>query len=77
MSADETAAKSEELCDYELSFPCDQCENTFQSSKDWMVHVREAEDHQAICKACDISFKNYDNMRHHKRKYHFLKQETC
>ena len=69
MSDNEAEALSEEAYGIEPSFPCDQCENIFHSSKDWMVHVREAEDHEAICKPCDISFKNFDNMRHHKRKY--------
>jgi len=53
------------------SFPCDQCDNTFQSSKDWMAHIRAADNHSPICKTCDIEFKNFDNLRHHKRKYHF------
>ena len=57
----------------EASLSCDQCEEIFSSSRDWMVHVREEKDHKAVCKTCDISFKNYDNMRHHKRKYHFEK----
>merc|ERR1719186_2343761 len=35
-----------------------------------MAHIREADNHEAICKACDTTFKNFDNMRHHKRKYH-------
>ena len=59
----------------ELSFPCDQCEETFQSSKDLMVHVRRADNHKAICKACDKSFNNFDNMRIHKRKYHYEPSE--
>merc|ERR1719508_192714 len=54
----------------EPSFPCDQCDGSFSSSKDLMAHNREAVNHEAICKACDTTFKNFDNMRHHKRKYH-------
>ena len=38
-----------------------------------MAHVREAENHLPICKDCNIEFKNFDNLRHHKRKYHFEK----
>merc|ERR1719186_2158245 len=38
-----------------------------------MAHIKEANNHEAICKACDTTFKNFDNMRHHKRKYHFDK----
>jgi len=53
------------------SFPCDQCDNSFQSSKDWMAHIRAADNHSPICKTCNIEFKNFDNLRHHKRKYHF------
>jgi len=59
----------------ELSFPCDQCEETFQSSKKLMVHVRKADNHKPICKACDKSFDNFDNMRIHKRKYHYEPSE--
>jgi uncharacterized C2H2 Zn-finger protein len=59
----------------ELTFPCDQCDDTFSSSKDWMAHVRKADNHEAICKACDKSFTNFDNLRHHKRKYHYEKSE--
>lgn len=59
------------LSEMSPSFPCDQCENIFHSSKEWMVHVREADNHSPICKTCDIEFKNFDNLRHHKRKYHF------
>ena len=58
-----------------ISFPCDQCENTFQTSKKLMVHVRKADNHEAICKACDKHFTNFDNMRIHKRKYHYEPSE--
>eukprot|EP00092_Neocalanus_flemingeri_P030149 GFUD01032727.1.p1 GENE.GFUD01032727.1~~GFUD01032727.1.p1 ORF type:complete len:831 (+),score=176.79 GFUD01032727.1:54-2546(+) len=58
------------------SFPCDQCDDTFSSSKDWMAHIRESENHEAVCKACDTSFGNFDNLRHHKRKYHFEKAKN-
>ena len=59
----------------ELSFPCDQCEESFQTSKELMVHVRKADNHEAICKACDKTFTNFDNMRIHKRKYHYEPSE--
>ena len=55
------------------SLSCDQCDEIFSSSRDWMVHVREEKDHEPVCKTCGIVLKNYDNMRHHKRKYHFEK----
>jgi uncharacterized Zn-finger protein len=36
---------------------------------------RKADNHEAICKACDKSFTNFDNLRHHERKYHYEKSE--
>jgi uncharacterized C2H2 Zn-finger protein len=50
----------------ELTFRCDQCDDTFSSSKDSMSHVRKADNHEAICKACNKSFTNFGNLRHHK-----------
>ena len=51
----------------ELSFPFDQCEETFL--------LRKVDDHEHICKAFDTSFNNIDNMRIHKRKYYYKTSE--
>ena len=68
-------ATAEDPFSDELSFPCDQCDGTFPTSKELMVHVRKADNHEAICKACDKTFTNFDNMRIHKRKYHYEPSE--
>ena len=33
-------------------------------------HIKTAEKHDIICKLCDKEFKNFDNLRKHKREYH-------
>ena len=39
-----------------------------------MKHIRKSENHRPYCKLCNISFKNYHNLRHHKRLYHIQRE---
>ena len=52
---------------------CDQCVQVFPNLPKLMAHIRKAEGHEPICKTCDIPFKNFHNLRHHKRVYHIQK----
>ena len=52
---------------------CDQCAQVFPNLPKLMAHIRKADGHEPICKQCDIPFKNFHNLRHHKRVYHIQK----
>ena len=52
---------------------CDQCAQVFPNLPKLMAHIRKADEHKPICKQCDIPFKNFHNLRHHKRVYHIQK----
>ena len=51
-------------------FNCGQCDFTYQTIKEFMVHVKRVGDHEPVCLECSSKFQNFDNLRHHLRKYH-------
>ena len=57
-------------------FSCGQCDFSYTTIKQFMSHVKSVADHQPVCVECDSKFQNFDNLRHHLRKYHFKAGEV-
>ena len=79
-------SEDEEETPLKTSMHCDQCEHhpQFPSIRLLMKHIQKSETHRPYCKLCNISFKNYPNLRYHKRLYHIQRAaagefpcETC
>ena len=49
---------------------CGQCDFVFETIKQLMVHVKNTPDHYPQCVHCKSQFSNFNNYRHHVRKFH-------
>jgi len=60
---------------------CDQCGENFESFNDVMAHIKA--NHEPYCRICNVRYKDFKNLRSHKRLYHqpeneeFLFCEEC
>ena len=54
---------------------CGQCDFVFETIKQLMYHVKNTPDHSPQCVHCDSKFSNFNNYRHHVRKFHMKESE--
>ena len=52
-------------------FNCGQCDFSYKTIKQIMVHVRSSPNHEAVCVQCNGRYKSFDKLRAHLRKIHF------
>ena len=52
-------------------FNCGQCDFTYSTIKQIMVHVRSTPNHESVCVQCNGRYKSFDKLRAHLRKIHF------
>ena len=57
-------------------FQCGQCSFTYRTIKEFMAHLKTIPGHEPVCVECSSSFQNFDNLRHHLRKYHVKSREV-
>ena len=49
-------------------FNCGQCDFSYKTIKQIMVHVRSSPNHEAVCVQCNGRYKSFDKLRAHLRK---------
>jgi len=52
-------------------FNCGQCDFSYSTIKQIMVHVRSSPNHESVCVQCNGRYKSFDKLRAHLRKIHF------
>ena len=49
---------------------CGQCDFSYETIPELMFHVKHTPGHTPQCVQCDSKFSNFNNYRHHVRKFH-------
>ena len=60
---------------YKMNKTCGQCDFQFETIKELMFHVKNTPGHVPMCVHCDSKFSNFNNYRHHVRKFHIRESE--
>ena len=60
---------------YKMNKTCGQCDFQFETIKELMFHVKNSPGHVPTCVHCDSKFSNFNNYRHHVRKFHIRESE--
>ena len=60
---------------YKMNKTCGQCDFQFETLKELMFHVKNSPGHVPTCVHCDSKFSNFNNYRHHVRKFHLRESE--
>merc|ERR1719232_460245 len=60
---------------YKMNKTCGQCDFQFETLKELMFHVKNSPGHVPTCVHCDSKFSNFNNYRHHFRKFHIRESD--